>query len=295
MIVPRIIWMMWAQGEYEAPPLVRACIESWRELNPNWEVRVLDNTNFRDWITLTIPEEKFRRLCLAHQAAHIRLRLLEKYGGVWVDSTCLCSIPLERWLWNINHNGFFAFRWNKEDVLNGSFGKISPGRNRIVASWFLVANEGNYTVKRLSEKFSDYWTNNTLCNKKKGPILRVVRKILNRKPEYAALWMHPFITKALRIHPYLVVNAVFTNLLKKDETIAEQWNAATDMSAVPSHALQMLGLTTPASFEMRAELARNQAPMQKLDHRVDLDNAPNDSIIKSYILSRLDTSHRYTV
>ena len=39
----------------------------------------------------------------------LRLYLLNKYGGVWVDSTNLCRRPLNDWLPSAASQGFFAF------------------------------------------------------------------------------------------------------------------------------------------------------------------------------------------
>ena len=39
----------------------------------------------------------------------LRLYLLNKYGGVWVDSTNLCRRPLDDWLPSAARQGFFAF------------------------------------------------------------------------------------------------------------------------------------------------------------------------------------------
>src|SRR5262245_9420142 len=48
----KTIWTLWYQGVRDAPPLVRACMDSWRRLNPGWRVVALDRHNLAEWIPL---------------------------------------------------------------------------------------------------------------------------------------------------------------------------------------------------------------------------------------------------
>jgi mannosyltransferase OCH1-like enzyme len=34
--LPRVVWMLWWQGWEVAPPLVRACRDSWQRHHPEW-------------------------------------------------------------------------------------------------------------------------------------------------------------------------------------------------------------------------------------------------------------------
>ena len=43
--VPKIIWSYWHSGEADAPETAARCFDSWRRLNPGWELRVLDETS----------------------------------------------------------------------------------------------------------------------------------------------------------------------------------------------------------------------------------------------------------
>jgi hypothetical protein len=278
--IPRILWIAWLQGVDQAPPLVRRCIESWRRQNPEWDIRVLGEADVRDWVSLSIPEDKLRRMNPAHQAAHVRLRLLEAHGGVWADATCLCMRPLDDWLPSLNHDGFFVFRWRYGDVLGGTFGGIHPGRERLMASWFLMAAPGNYSIRRLSSAFAGYWTENELRNENKQALHRFVRRVLRRNPWFASYWVHPLFTKVLKVHPYLAINSLYTWLLKKDRRVALQWEHMTDWSAQPAHLLQEWGPQAGVTDELRARLATPDAPLQKLDWRMGYEEAPSNSMLR---------------
>lgn len=116
--VPRVVWMHWEQGEFDASlgTQEKLCVEGWRALNPTWEVRLLDATAGELWAppvgALTegrtfssgvsgvsgrprlIPEGGR----VQHKADLLRAYLLACYGGVWADVSVLPLVPLDDWL-----------------------------------------------------------------------------------------------------------------------------------------------------------------------------------------------------
>jgi len=122
----RTVWMLWLQGEQSAPALVRACMDSWREHNPGWTVRVLDAEAAQALVQLPdLP----RHTSPNHAANLIRLRLLCRHGGVWSDATNLCRRPLDDWIDRAAATGFFAF--------------ARPQPVRALANWFIAAQPGH--------------------------------------------------------------------------------------------------------------------------------------------------------
>lgn len=96
-VIPRTIWICWLQGEQAMPMLVRNCVTSWRRLNPAWDVRVLSSHDLPgimpQWNAANLS--KYKR---SHVADLLRLTLIRVRGGVWVDSTTFCMLPLDSWL-----------------------------------------------------------------------------------------------------------------------------------------------------------------------------------------------------
>ena len=124
--VNRTLWLLWLQGETSAPALVRQCISSWRAFNSGWNIKVLSLDNLSEFIDLPrFP----RHVSDNHKANIIRLRLLERHGGVWADSTTACQIPLDDWIDAAAGQGFFAF--------------TRPQPLRAVANWFIAARPNN--------------------------------------------------------------------------------------------------------------------------------------------------------
>ena len=91
------IWVFWWDGEENAPEIVKACIRSIRRNTNGHRVVFLSRENMGDYVDL--PEYIERKhengiIGHAHYADMVRLALLAKYGGVWIDATVFVSQPL---------------------------------------------------------------------------------------------------------------------------------------------------------------------------------------------------------
>ncbi len=60
--VPKVIWMMWLQGFDEMPLVPQRCYDSWRTLNPDWEIVFLDETNVADYIDISDVQRTDNRI-----------------------------------------------------------------------------------------------------------------------------------------------------------------------------------------------------------------------------------------
>lgn len=92
-----IIWTIWWQGEENAPPLVKACINSIRRNANGAKFIVISKDNYENYIS--IPDyiwEKHKKgyICSAVLSDIARFLLLEKYGGLWLDATIFVSSPI---------------------------------------------------------------------------------------------------------------------------------------------------------------------------------------------------------
>ena len=95
MDFPKIIWWSWLQGEEKAPELVKVCLQSIRQnITEDYEIKIITRDNLNEYIQLPqIILDKFDLGWIkgAQFADIIRLNLLSKYGGVWIDSTVFCT------------------------------------------------------------------------------------------------------------------------------------------------------------------------------------------------------------
>jgi len=139
----KTIWMCWFQGEHdpEMPELNRNCIKRWRELNIDWKVNVLSQRTISNYIPEFLdivknsPERTF-----AAKSDLLRILLLSKFGGVWVDSSVYLMFPLKDFIFDIvNDVGFFAYRF-KPRANNQKRG------DRETVSWFLCADKPSHPL-----------------------------------------------------------------------------------------------------------------------------------------------------
>lgn len=147
------IWVCWWQGLEQSPEIVKKCVDSIIKNSGNYEVILLDENNYRnfvdfpDWI-----EEKRKKgiISRTHYSDLLRLEILANYGGIWLDSTFYCignkfkeyfSLPL----WSIKRPDYLHC-----SVACGYFANYSLGCK--------VENRRVYAIIR--DFFVEYWKNN---------------------------------------------------------------------------------------------------------------------------------------
>jgi hypothetical protein len=136
--VPKIIWLLWLQG-WEDPPYIVKCVrDSWNRHNPGWDVRLISNENLNKYVNIPYIH---RINSPAAKSDIIRLYLLEKYGGVWADATMLCMKSLDSW---INVPSSIWMYHGRENC-------------NLLASWFIIAKQNSYMIKKWKEKCDVYW------------------------------------------------------------------------------------------------------------------------------------------
>jgi len=149
--IPCTLWIYWDQGFEAAPELVRACVQSWRGLNPGWDVRLID-ANLVDQL-VEMPDLP-ASISSAHKADVLRTRLLAVHGGVWTDATTWCLRPLNEWLPIAGYAGFFAFNWQNSDAKI-----ITVPWKRTIGNWFIAAAPSNPLALEWDRIACEYWQN----------------------------------------------------------------------------------------------------------------------------------------
>jgi hypothetical protein len=142
---PKQIWCLWLQGWANAPDLVQACGASWRQHNPDWQINYLSRATLNAHLgELPHLQAMFaRNLPVEALSDVLRIELLSRFGGVWVDSTVYCLRPLDGWINDAMPTGFFAFN--------------RPTPDRMLSSWFLAADNGSYIIDAWRRKTLAYW------------------------------------------------------------------------------------------------------------------------------------------
>lgn len=168
----RIIWWCWLQGLENAPEMVQACYNSVRRYIPDKVIKVIDAKNWKEYVELpdyiTKKWEK-GRIPAAMFSDLLRVELLIKYGGTWIDSTVLCTG------FNDNHND----NENSKDSKLATDSKLSTLNSRLklymdaplfvfqytkegsvpvsISNWFITACRNNEVLRVLREMLYAYW------------------------------------------------------------------------------------------------------------------------------------------
>ena len=97
--IPRIIHQFW---DSVVPLDIQPLMQSWRALNPGWEVRLFDDRQARELLAQALPPAvlaAYQRCAEPAQRADLfRLALLALYGGVYADADDRCLRPLDEFL-----------------------------------------------------------------------------------------------------------------------------------------------------------------------------------------------------
>lgn len=96
------IWICWFQGMENAPELVKRCYASVKRNMPDKEIIVITKENMDQYVDF--PEhilKKWKRGLITDtkMSDFLRMELLIRYGGLWMDSTIFLSGPIPDWVY----------------------------------------------------------------------------------------------------------------------------------------------------------------------------------------------------
>ena len=92
------VWVCWFQGMENAPELVQKCYKSIIKNLKNREVILITSENMSKYVQFPdfiIEKWKSGAITYTHLTDLLRLEILIKYGGLWLDATVLCTSPEE--------------------------------------------------------------------------------------------------------------------------------------------------------------------------------------------------------
>ena len=93
---PKIVWVLWQQGEAQMPETVKASVKTIKEFaeRSGCEFHFLTDENILNYIKIPkdiIEKNKNKQLSSAAFADIVRASLLYEYGGIWMDATLFVS------------------------------------------------------------------------------------------------------------------------------------------------------------------------------------------------------------
>lgn len=148
----KVVWFCWLQGLENAPKVVKVCYNSLRQHLSDREIKVIDNNNWKEFIELpeyVVQKWEKGKIPAANFSDLLRLELLIRYGGTWIDSTVLCT-------------GFQDSSSKYHEYLDADlflFQYTPPGTAAgiNISNWFISACTNNKVLMILRDMLLEYW------------------------------------------------------------------------------------------------------------------------------------------
>jgi len=141
----KIFWC-WLLGEKNAPTLAKACLNSVKRYCKGHEIVIITEKKINQYIH--VPPYIFKKykkhyIGPAHFADLLRLELLIKYGGTWIDSSVLIT-DYNKIFFN---NDLFYFQINNSKFFAGS-------------NWFITSEKGSPILRTTLDLLYEFWAKN---------------------------------------------------------------------------------------------------------------------------------------
>ena len=81
----KILWGFWNSGREAMPGFCQFAVGTWQARHPDWEVVIMSNANFREYVSPAELPTTFESLKVQHQSDILRLSVLSRYGGAYLD------------------------------------------------------------------------------------------------------------------------------------------------------------------------------------------------------------------
>lgn len=156
---PLVMWVLWWQGLANMPDVVKLCYESQKKIakTKNAKLILLTKNNINEYIDIPqfiLDKVAEKKITLTHFSDIIRIFLLEKYGGAWIDSTLF----LNSGLYNTQFEQYDFFSFHISPKIHKPKG---VGQNLTECKWagfMLYSKHPHYPLFLfLKESIVHYW------------------------------------------------------------------------------------------------------------------------------------------
>jgi len=158
--IPKIIWAYW--DTEDIPEIVKLSIQSWKKTSPQYKINFMNQKNIESIISLP---KNWKTLPSYRQSDIIRLLLLEKYGGVWMDASTILLEDLDKFISKNNLTLFITPTSSFENPVFENWFISAPSNNQVIKLWIeevLIAlqnkkkyinNSSNYSKQTISKLY----------------------------------------------------------------------------------------------------------------------------------------------
>lgn len=145
------VWICWFQGMENAPSIVQKCFQSVKNNLIDQEVILITSKNMMDYVEFPqyiIEKWKSKIITDTHMTDLLRMELLIKYGGMWLDATVLCTEKREKIPNYYFDSDLFMYQ------------NLKPGRDghvHYISSWLICAKSNNKLLMAVRYLCYEYW------------------------------------------------------------------------------------------------------------------------------------------
>ena len=170
-----VVWVCWFQGIENAPPVVKACIDSIkRHLSKKVILITADNyTQFVNMPEYISQKWKKGKIPPTHFSDILRVSLLSLYGGCWIDATVYLMDAVPHFM---TSNSLFCFNVSKYGL-----------EFKLGGSWWMAAEEKQPIIVETRNVLYEYWKHENLLIDY-FLLHKIFKKIIERKNEYLVIW-----------------------------------------------------------------------------------------------------------
>lgn len=143
------VWICWFQGMENAPALVQKCYQSMQDNLKGKEIIVITAENMGEYVQFPdfiMKKWKSGQITHTHMTDLLRMELLIRYGGMWIDSTVYCSggnIP--------------EFMSDSELFFYQCLKPGRDGHSTYLSSWMISAKTNNKVLMATRYLCYEYW------------------------------------------------------------------------------------------------------------------------------------------
>ena len=138
---PKIIWTYW--NENTLPGFISKCVDTWRKENTGYTINIVTDENLESFVGYeeanAIKTWKFND-SPQRMSDLVRLSVLSKYGGTWLDASIICYESLE---------------WLNEDARCTvySIPELSTETDPLIESWFISCSPDDKFITNWNKEF----------------------------------------------------------------------------------------------------------------------------------------------
>ena len=142
--IPKVIWTYWQTAP--PPEFVAQCLANWQRFAPDHELRLLDREHIAPWLEADTLAQGFDALPAFRQADWLRVQLLARHGGIWIDASTILTRDLG-WVHALqaerqtDYVGFYIDRFTNRPAWP------------MVENWFMAAAPGCRFIADLAREF----------------------------------------------------------------------------------------------------------------------------------------------